>query len=48
VPWAQLALVLLVVGAFVMVRVLRRRNAARVQARIDAAVAAADATKTEA
>jgi hypothetical protein len=48
VPWAQLALVLLVVGAFVMVRVLRRRNAARVQARIDAAVAAAVATKTEA
>lgn len=41
VPWAQLALLALVIVAFVLVRVLRRRAAARVQARIDAAVAAA-------
>ncbi|MBD7920321.1 hypothetical protein H9657_18790 [Cellulomonas sp. Sa3CUA2] len=41
VPWAQIALVLLVVGAVVAVRVLRRRAAVRVQARIDAAVAQA-------
>ena len=46
VPWSQLALVTVVVGALDLVRALRRRNAARVQARIDAAVAAATAHQT--
>ncbi|MCC2334121.1 DUF916 domain-containing protein, partial [Cellulomonas wangsupingiae] len=40
-PWAQLALVLLVGGGAVLVRWWRRRAAAGVQARIDAAVARA-------
>lgn len=43
VPWSQLVLLLLVVGLILLVRVSRRRNAARVQAKIDAAVAAATA-----
>jgi hypothetical protein len=43
VPWSQLVLLAALVGAFLLVRALRRRNAARVQARIDAAVAAATA-----
>lgn len=46
VPWSQAVLVLAVVGAFLLVRGLRRRSAARVQARIDAAVAAATAATT--
>jgi hypothetical protein len=41
VPWSQLALVLLLVGGFFGVRGLRSRSRSRVQARIDAAVAAA-------
>jgi hypothetical protein len=41
VPWSQLALLAALIGAFFLIRALRRRNAARVQARIDAAVAAA-------
>jgi hypothetical protein len=40
VPWSQLALAVLVAGAWWAVRWARRRSAARVQARIDAAVAA--------
>ncbi len=43
VPWAQLALLVLLVGGVVLVRRLRRQAAARTQARIDAAVAAATA-----
>jgi hypothetical protein len=43
VPWAQLALIVLVVGAILMFKRLRARSAARVQARIDEAVAAAHA-----
>ncbi|MBO3096001.1 COG1470 family protein [Cellulomonas dongxiuzhuiae] len=43
VPWSQIALVLLIVGSVVAGRVLRRRAAVRVQARIDAAVAEATA-----
>ena len=45
VPWSQLALLALLVGGFFLVRTLRRRNAARVQAKIDAAVAAATAAR---
>lgn len=41
VPWAQLALVAAVVALLLVVRRTRRRAAARVQARIDAAVAEA-------
>lgn len=41
VPWAQLALLAAVAGAFLLVRALQRRSARTVQARIDAAVAAA-------
>lgn len=41
VPWSQLVLLAALVLGVVVVRVLRRRSAARVQARIDAAVAAA-------
>ena len=41
VPWSQLALLAVLIGAFFLVRALRRRNAARTQAKIDAAVAAA-------
>lgn len=41
VPWAQLALIVLVVGGVLLFRRLRTRSAARVQARIDEAVAAA-------
>jgi hypothetical protein len=41
VPWSQMALLAALIGAFFLIRALRRRNAARVQARIDAAVAAA-------
>lgn len=41
VPWAQLALVAVVVALLLVVRRTRRRAAARVQARIDAAVAEA-------
>ena len=43
VPWAQLLLVALLAGGVVAARVLRRRSAARVQARIDEAVALATA-----
>lgn len=41
VPWSQLALLVLVLGALLLARASRRRSAARVQAKIDAAVAAA-------
>lgn len=41
IPWSQLVLAVLVVGAVLLVRRLRRRSAARLQAHIDAAVAAA-------
>jgi hypothetical protein len=41
VPWSQLVLLLAIIGAFLLVRALRHRSAARTQARIDAAVAAA-------
>lgn len=41
IPWSQLALVLLVVGGVLAIRWFRRRSAARVEARIAAAVAAA-------
>lgn len=41
VPWAQLVLLVVLVGTVLLVRRLRRRAAARTQARIDAAVAAA-------
>ncbi len=41
VPWSQLAGLAVLVGAVLLVRWLRRRAAARTQARIDAAVAAA-------
>lgn len=46
VPWSQLALLAALIGAFFLIRALRRRNAARVQARIDAAVAAAAVGRT--
>lgn len=45
IPWSQLALLALLVGGFFAIRALRARSAARVQARIDAAVAAAKATE---
>ncbi len=41
VPWAQLGLIVLLVGAVVLARRQRRRSARRVQAKIDAALAAA-------
>ncbi|UZN03465.1 hypothetical protein [Cellulomonas sp. S1-8] len=41
VPWPQLALLVLVVGAVVLVRWWRRRSARQVQARVDEALAAA-------
>lgn len=41
IPWAQLASLAALVGGVLLVRRLRRRSAARTQARIDAAVAAA-------
>jgi hypothetical protein len=41
IPWAQLCLLALLVFGFLMIRMSRRRSAARVQARIDAAVAEA-------
>lgn len=47
VPWAQLAVLLLAAGLIVLVTALRRRGTARVQARIDAAVAAAVARDPE-
>ena len=43
VPWPQLLVLALLVGAVVLVVRARRRSAARIQARIDAAVAAATA-----
>jgi hypothetical protein len=43
VPWSQLVLVLALAGAVAATVLLRRRSAARVQARIDAAVAEATA-----
>lgn len=45
VPWSQLALVVLVVGGVVLARWLRRRTARQVQARVDAALAAAEAER---
>ena len=41
VPWSQLAVLAVIIGAFFLVRALRHRSAARTQAKIDAAVAAA-------
>ena len=41
VPWSQLALLVVVVGGVVLVRWRRRRTAALVQSRVDAALAAA-------
>ena len=41
IPWSQFALLALLVGGFFAVRAARTRSAARVQARIDAAIAAA-------
>lgn len=46
VPWTQLALVVLVVGGILLVRWQRRRTARRVQARVDAALAAAGVSVT--
>ncbi|NLP84479.1 hypothetical protein HF576_11520 [Microbacterium sp. CFH 90308] len=48
IPWVQLALIILLVGGFLLLRLARRRSAARVQARIDAAVAAARTTEQQA
>lgn len=48
IPWSQLALVSLLVGGFLLLRFARSRSAARVQARIDAAVAAARADEDHA
>lgn len=44
IPWAQLASVALLLGGFLLFRLARSRSAVRVQARIDAAVAAARAS----
>jgi hypothetical protein len=41
IPWAQLCLLALLVFGFLLIRMVRRRSAAKVQARIDAAVAEA-------
>lgn len=46
IPWAQLVLLVLLVGLVLLVRRLRHRAASRTQARIDAAVAAATAQVT--
>lgn len=45
-PWAQLALAGAAAGAVAAVRALRRRSALRVQARVDAALAAAGVPRT--
>ncbi|MBU4337564.1 MAG: DUF916 domain-containing protein [Actinobacteria bacterium] len=45
VPWSQLALLVLLAGAVLAVRLLRRRAARKTQALIDAAVAAATAAE---
>ena len=44
IPWSQLALLVLLVGCVLLARWLMRRSARRVQARIDQAVAAAQAS----
>lgn len=48
IPWAQLALVAVLIGGFLLLRFARSRSTARVQARIDAAVAAARTTEEQA
>lgn len=43
IPWAQVILLVLIIGVILLVRALRKRSKAKIQAQIDAAVAAATA-----
>ncbi len=43
IPWSQLAVLALLIGAILLIRALRKRSKARTQAKIDEAVAAAKA-----